>query len=117
MADQKKKLNKKALTGFILAILSPVLTFLLVGAFVPVYRYASYQVVIVITIASAILFPVLGRVFSVIGLIMSIIKREKGKGLAIAGIVLTELEFIVYFCIFLFYLLIAICGDVQKPIK
>ena len=116
MADQKKKLNKKALTGFLLAILSPVLTFLLMGAFGSLYRYFSYQVYITITIACAVLFPVFGRVFSVIGLIMSIIKREKGKGLAIAGIVITELEFVVYFCIFFFYLIFALCGDVQKPV-
>ena len=115
MADQKKKLNKKALTGFLLAILSPVLTFALMAAFGPGYMHFSYLVIEGILIGSAILFPVLGRIFSVIGLIVSIVKRQKGKGLAIAGIVITELEFIVYFCYFLFWLIIALCGDTQRP--
>ena len=118
MAEQKKKLNKKALTGFLLAILSPVLAALLVAAFGPLYRLYPYpEVYICILIVSAVLFPVLGRIFSAIGLIVSIVKRQKGKGLAIAGIVITALEFIVYFGALFFELLIAFCGDVQKPIQ
>lgn len=117
MADQKKKLNKKALAGFLLAILSPVLAALLVAAFGPLYRLYPYpEVYIGILIVSAVLFPVLGRIFSVIGLIVSIVKRQKGKGFAIAGIVISELEFIVYFGALFFELLIALCGDVRKPI-
>lgn len=116
MADQKKRLNKKALTGFMLAISSPALTAALMLAFDFLYRYVHYRVATVILIVTAVLFPVLGRVFSIIGLIMSIIKREKGKGLAIAGIVITALEFIVYFGICFFQLLIMLCGDVQRPV-
>ena len=43
--------------------------------------------------------------------------RQKGKGLAIAGIIITALEFIVYFGAFFFELLIALCGGVQKPMQ
>ena len=52
MADQKKKLNKKALTGFLLAILSPVLTFALIFAFDLLYRYVHYRAAIVILIVT-----------------------------------------------------------------
>lgn len=115
MADQKKKLNKKALAGFLLAILSPVLAAEMMAALgSSLYRRFPYpQVYFGILIVSAILFPLLGRIFSVIGLIMSIVKKQKGKGLAIAGIILTELEFIVYFAICIFELIIALCGDVR----
>ena len=117
MADQKKKLNKLALTGFLLVILLPILMALSLVVPEPLLRQrVSRELIERILIACAILLPLLGRIFSVIGLIMSIVKRQKGKGFAIAGIVISELEFFVYVCIILFYLIIALCGDVKRTI-
>ena len=63
----------------------------------------------------AFVFPLLGLILSIVGLVKVKSSGEGGRGLAIAGIILTELEFFVYVCIILFYLIIALCGDVRKP--
>ncbi|MCR4774834.1 MAG: hypothetical protein K5869_00505 [Saccharofermentans sp.] len=116
MADQKKKLNGKALTGFMLVILSPVFIAVLMGCYRLISNVATASIVNLILIILAILVPVSGRIFSVIGLIMSIIKKEKGKKLAIAAIVISELEFIAYFVFALFWVFMAIYGDSRPPV-
>lgn len=116
MAEQKKKIDKRVLTGFILVILSPVLVALLMGCFNIFRKYISDVTLIGLIIAFAIVLPVIGRIFSIIGLIVSIVRKGKGKGLAIAAIVLGELEFFVYVCYALFWILVAVSGDSRPPV-
>lgn len=65
-------------------------------------------------VTCAILLPCFGSVFSIIGLIISIRKKKKGKALAIVGIVINELELIViilfFVCIFLLWLGLGLIG-------
>lgn len=117
MADQNKKTNKKALTGFMLVILSPVLLVL----FMCCYRYirgaVTGSIVTLIISILGVLLPLAGRFFAVIGLISSIIKREKGKKLAIAAIIISVIEVIVYFLYAVLVLFAAANGDSRPPVR
>ena len=117
MADQNKKTNGRTLAGFILVILSPILMVLFMGGFNFIRDGFTQNTVALVFALLIILLPVTGRVFAVIGLIMSIIKREKGKKLAIATIIISELEFIVYFCFIVFWILVAVSGDSRPPVR
>ncbi len=119
MADQKKKLNMMALTGFVLVILSPFI-FLLVMEMSSHRNLNNYDLINAFSdlfITCVVLFPVIGRVFSVIGLIVSIVKKQKGKGFAIAGIVISEIEFLIVFGMIFLSIIIALCGDVRPAIS
>ena len=119
MADQKKKLNLMALTGFILVILSPFI-FLLVMEMSSHRNLNNYDLIDAFSglfITFVVLFPVVGRVFSVIGLIVSIVKKQKGKGFAITGIVISEIEFLIVVVMLFLSIIIALSGDVRPAIS
>ena len=86
MSEQKRKLSKLCLAGFILSVLSPVVLVLTLCF----SWYMDYRVY-ALMFALVGLFPLIGLVLSVIGLITAKIKRRKGKGFGIAGIALPNL--------------------------
>lgn len=77
----KNKINKFALIGFILSLIEPVFIIFAILPFDFFYKYTE----IIWGYSPVILGASL--IFSVIGLILCIIKKQRGKGLAIAGIV------------------------------
>ena len=83
MTEQKAKLSKLCLTGFLISILSP---FALAGFayFFPDETSAFYW----ITIAVLICLPFVGMIISIVGLATARKKGRTGKVLGIAGIVL-----------------------------
>jgi len=83
MTDQNRKINKMALIGFILVMLS-VIPFVF-------YRFLGEWFLLELLFSLAVLSPV-GFILSVIGLVHSIKNKEKGKGFAIAAIVINGLE-------------------------
>ena len=108
LTEQNTRLNKKALTGFILTFLSPVFVVLIMAGYEHPFKPVTANILLVVLVGCALIFFLAGHIFSVVGLIMSIVKKEKGKGLAIAGIIISELEYIfLSFCfvLVLFYML------------
>lgn len=112
MNGESKKLSRMSVAGFLIALLNIVFV-LLTAFFAPgILRSAkdawwTMWKLTVFAVILEILLPCIGSVFSVIGIINSIRKKMKGKVLAIAGIVLNELEII---CIILFFLFILSFG-------
>ena len=84
MTDQNRKINKMALIGFILVMLSVIpLVF---------YRYFLGEwFLLELLFSLAVLSPV-GFILSVIGLVHSIKNKEKGKGFAITAIGINKIE-------------------------
>ena len=82
MAEQKRKLSKLCLAGFIISILSPVLLVLdyLSEDINPTIFWTALPVILLLQLA--------GFVLSIIGLVTACKKRRKGKGFGIAGIAL-----------------------------
>ena len=84
MTDQNRKINKMALAGFILVMLS--------GIPIVFYRlFVGEWFTWAILLSLVVLSPV-GFILSVIGLVHSIKNKEKGKGFAITAIVINGLE-------------------------
>lgn len=84
MTDQNRKINKMALTGFILVMLS-VTPLVFHRFFVGVWFTWAFLFSLVV------LSPV-GFILSVIGLVHSIKNKEKGKAFAITAIAINVLE-------------------------
>lgn len=107
-----KKFSKASVSGFVFAFFSPlfiVLIFLLlyyrILSFYHPFGEWFYWLVVNILVAGTLVFNRAGIVFSLIGLINSFRKHTKGKGFAIVGIFLSEMQAAVYFLGFLVYLL------------
>ena len=107
MADQNIKINKMALTGFILAMLS-------IAIFICYCKFPSFYSDLLLVV-SALVLPPAALVFSIIGLNLCISKKEMGKGFAIPGIVIGLIETIIGLCIVLFLLFIAKFGGPPRP--
>ena len=107
MTDQNIKINKMALTGFILAMLS-------IAIFICYCKFSSFYSDLLLLVSTLVLPPV-ASVFSIIGLNLCIKKKEMGKGFAIPGIVIGGFETIIGLCIVLFLLFIAKFGGPPRP--
>ena len=84
MTDQNRKINKMALIGFILVMLSVIpLVF---------YRYFWGEWFLLELLFSLTVLSPVGFILSVIGLVHSIKNKEKGKGFAITAIVINKIE-------------------------
>ena len=81
MTEDKKKLSKLCLTGFIFSVL-PLVILALVYFFSDELSITAYTIATVVIIVS----PIAGLILSIIGLISGGIKSKKGKGFGIAGI-------------------------------
>lgn len=103
MPEEKKKLSKLCLTGFLISILSPVMMILYLTAF---SEWINNSTLYWIVFAVILLFPVAGLVLSIAGLVSAKKKSRKGKGFGIAGIVLTGVYAVVGLIIFLIVALI-----------
>jgi hypothetical protein len=84
MTDQNRKINKMALAGFILVLLSvtPLVFF----------RYFVGEWFTWAFLFSLVVLSPVGLILSVIGLVHSIKNKEKGKFFAITAIVINFLE-------------------------
>lgn len=118
MTEQKNSYSKMAVAGFCFAVLSLILVLSMI-IFTPRSPFSGDHIELGIIlffagVTCAILLPCFGSVFSIIGLIISIRKKKKGKALAIVGIVINELELIVivlfFVCIFLLWLGLGLIG-------
>ena len=87
MTEQKKKMSKLCLAGFLLSVLMPVL--LVLNFALSRILYGLYDEYVVYAVI--LFFPLIGLILSIVGLIIAIVKRRKGKGFGIAGIVLPNL--------------------------
>lgn len=106
MDGQKKRYSKMAVTGFVLPFVNALLVIIIMCVFPDIMRKnddlieSMLKISLTALICNAVI-PCVGSVFSVIGIVASIRKKLKGKVLAIAGIVLNELEII---AVIVFYL-------------
>ena len=91
MTEQKRKLSKLCLTGFILSVLSPIL--LAINTYInwKFYDWDLYYDLSAYVIVVAAALPIVGLILSIIGVITAAVKHKKGKGFGIAGIVLPNL--------------------------
>lgn len=106
-----------ACAGLIMTVSAPILSVLFMRYGYSLNRVLKlYYVYAVLLLFCSIVLPFAGRTFAIIGLVSSIKNKIKGKGMAITGIVLGELELIidVLFCVFL--LLFWIFGDSRNPV-
>lgn len=109
MTEQKRKISKLCLAGFLLSVLTPVL---LVLTFV--LSRTWYGLFDVYAVYAAILFlPLIGLILSIIGLVTAIVKRRKGKGFGIAGIVLPNLYAAAIIILVILFVVFAINGSQQ----
>lgn len=106
MTEQKRRVNKIALLGFILEMLSVTLL---------VYcRFISGELITWLLILSLFVLSPVGFVFSIIGLILSIKNKDEGKGFAISAIVIFVLKAIFVIYIFLFVLYLGTSGGPNR---
>ena len=83
MAEQKAKLSKLCLTGFILSVLAPF-EFVLFNCFSSRLGIEAYWIILGLIIC----LPFIGMILSTVGLATARNKGRKGKGFGIAGIIL-----------------------------
>lgn len=116
MTEQKKRLNRKALTGFIFTVLSPVFVVLIMAGYEYPFKPVTTNILLAVSAGCALGFLLTGRIFSVIGLIMSIVKKEKGKGFAVAGMIISELEFLFLMICVILLLFYMLYSDSSMPV-
>ena len=109
MDERKEGYSKLAVTGVSLAVVALIIVLALM-VFIPRSPYFGNDVQLNLNLifagaTCAVLLPCFGSVFSIIGLIITLVKKKKGKALAIFGIVINELEVIVIILLFLGVLL------------
>ena len=117
MSKPKKKISKSSVTGFVTAFLSPwfiVLIFVLlsnniIGFYEPFGEW-FYWTVINILVGCTLIFNRAGTAFSIIGLINAGRKNMGGKGFAITGIILAELQAVLYVFGIFVYLIQKLCA-------
>ena len=117
MSKPKKKISKASVTGFVTAFLSPwfiVLIFVLlsnniIGFYEPFGEW-FYWTVINILVGCTLIFNRAGIAFSIIGIINSSRKHLRGKGFAIAGIILSEMQAALYLLGLFAYLIQKLCA-------
>ncbi len=80
------------------------------------FNPVTANILFVIILGCALISFLAGRILSVIGLIMSIIKKEKGKGFAVAGIIISGLEFIFLIVCILLLLTYMLASDSSMPV-
>ncbi|MBR4358017.1 MAG: hypothetical protein IKQ00_08825 [Butyrivibrio sp.] len=102
MTEHKRRVNKIALLGFILEMLSVTLLVFC--------RFISGELITWLLILSLFVLSPIGFVFSIVGLILSIKNKDKGKGFAISAIVISVLKTIFVIYIFLFVLYLGMSG-------
>ena len=108
VTGQKRKLSKLCLTGFILSVLSPIL--LVINTCIN-WEFADwdlYYMISAIALVVAAILPVVGLILSIAGVVTASIKRKRGKGFGVAGIVLPNLYvafIIVFVCLFGFLMI------------
>lgn len=110
MSDQKRKINIFSLAGFILVVVSVFFSVVLLSDSSPIRKAVPTRVFDLILVGSALVLPAIGCVFAMIGLKQFKKGNWKGKGFAIAALVIGGLEVIISLCGFLFVLLIASGG-------
>ena len=110
MAEQKRKINILSLVGFILAVFSAVFITVLVNDSSPIRRAVPIRVFDLLLVFSDFVLPAIVIVLSICGIKICKKKNEKGKGFAIAAIVISALEIVVGLCSGAFLLLFAGAG-------
>lgn len=95
MAEQKAKLSKLCLTGFLLSILAPF-EFVLFNCFSSRLGIEAYWIILGLIIC----MPFIGMILSTVGLATARNEGRKGKGFGIAGIVLPNVYALVVVFIF-----------------
>lgn len=83
MSAQKKELSKLCLTGFILSAAAPILAVL--NLYSGWLLNDTIRIIIFIVIVLAV---VVGLILSIVGVITAAVKRRRGKGFGIAGIIM-----------------------------
>ena len=95
MTEQKAKLSKLCLTGFLISVLSPFVLALSTWFFWRLDNAVYFTILVVLAC-----LPFIGMVLSIIGLVTARKKGRKGKGLGIAGIVLPTVYAVVVVFVF-----------------
>ena len=117
MNKPKKKFSKASVSGFVLTFLSPLFTVLIfvllscriIGFYEPFGEW-FYWLVVNTLVACTLLFNRAGIAFSIIGIINSSRKHLRGKGFAIAGIILSEMQAALYLLGLFAYLIQKLCA-------
>ena len=117
MNKPKKKISKASVAGFVTAFLSPFFTVLIfvllscriIGFYEPFGEW-FYWTVVNVLVGCTLIFNRAGTAFSIIGLINSGRKYMGGKGFAIAGIILAELQAVLYAFGLFVYLIQKLCA-------
>ncbi|WP_034451071.1 hypothetical protein [Butyrivibrio sp. AE2032] len=99
MSEQKKKISKLCLAGFLLSILLPVLMIVMpkTGLFKLFDKTGLW-----ISVGVYISLPLAGLILSIAGLVTARKKGRKGKGFGIAGIILPVIYAVIALVVFLF---------------
>lgn len=95
MSTQKKSISKLCLTGFILAIITPLVSF---GS--TALSLLNNALIYVLGTLVAVLLPIVGFILSIIGVCTARKAGKSGKGLGIAGIVLPVVYVVVLIAVF-----------------
>ena len=95
MTEQKAKLSKLCLTGFLISVLSPFALALCIWFLWRLETTIDWNI-----IGFMICLPFIGMILSIVGLVTARNKGRKGKGLGIAGIVLPAVYAVVVVIIF-----------------
>lgn len=95
MTEQKAKLSKLCLTGFLISVLSPFALALCIWFLWRLETTIDWNI-----IGFMICLPFIGMILSIIGLVTARKKGRKGKGLGIAGIVLPAVYAVVVVILF-----------------
>lgn len=92
MTEQNARTNKLAVVGFIISLVSLALlitTLVLNGL---MWDSVSSDSIHQLAALSAFILPVIGLVFAIIGLIISVKRKQKGKGFAVTALIISGLE-------------------------
>lgn len=92
MTEQNARTNKLAVIGFIISLAAPVLFGISYVFYNNIIETVSKHLASYLIVASAFIMPVAALVFSIIGLIISSKRKQKGKGFAIASLIMSGLE-------------------------
>lgn len=97
MDDQRKKLGKMALTGFILPFITP-LTFILMITFLN--GPGDHSLDIVLWCAGCLFLNCVACDLSIIGIILCKVKKKRGTVYGVLGIIFSQLALLFVFIIF-----------------
>ena len=107
MSEEKKKISKLCLSGFILSVLSAVLLILYI-CFSWELRDLVYVSIVLLTVIA--LLPLIGLVLSIAGLATAGKAGKKGKGVGIAGIILPNVSAVLIVIVIVFFGILTVGG-------